>query len=177
MPFTPYHFGPSGFIGLVFRKWIDLPVFVLVNIIVDVEVLIIQKYQLGWPIHRYAHTFLIGAAVGAVWGIAAYPFRPVFRKLMKLLRLQYESGLRKMVVSGVLGVWLHVLIDGFYHHDIRIFWPNKAISIYQIVHPYVSKGHIRIICLLFFIPAIILYLLTIIKSAKDSQKEKKHEES
>ena len=43
MPFTPYHFGPSGFVGLVFGKWIDLPVFVLANVIVDVEVLVVQN--------------------------------------------------------------------------------------------------------------------------------------
>ncbi len=43
MPFTPYHFGPSGFVGLVFGKWIDLPVFVLANVIVDVEVLAVQN--------------------------------------------------------------------------------------------------------------------------------------
>ena len=43
MPFTPYHVGPSGFVGLVFGKWIDLPVFVLANVIVDVEVLAVQN--------------------------------------------------------------------------------------------------------------------------------------
>ena len=68
MPFTPYHFGPSGFVGLVFRKWIDMPVFVLANVIVDVEVLAVGLFGLGWPIHRYCHTLLIGAVVGALWG-------------------------------------------------------------------------------------------------------------
>jgi hypothetical protein len=94
MPFTPYHFGPSGFIGLVFRKWIDLPVFVLANVIVDVEVLIIWAFHLGWPIHRYAHTLLIGAAVGALWGIAAYPLMPVFKKIMQLFRIPIKAVLR-----------------------------------------------------------------------------------
>ena len=41
MPFTPYHFGPSGFFGLALKKWIDLPVFLLANVIIDVEVLLI----------------------------------------------------------------------------------------------------------------------------------------
>ena len=36
MPFTPYHFGSSGFVGLAFRKWLDVPIFVLANVIVGV---------------------------------------------------------------------------------------------------------------------------------------------
>ena len=52
MPFTPYPFGPSGFAGLVFGKWIDLPVIVLANVIVDVEVLVIGILGLEWPAHR-----------------------------------------------------------------------------------------------------------------------------
>lgn len=175
MPITPYHFGPSGFIGLVFRKWIDLPVFVLANVIVDVEVLIIMMFGLGMPVHRYAHTFLLGAAVGTLWGAAAYSFRPVFKRLMQLFHLPYESSLRKMVISGILGVWLHVLIDGFYHSDIRIFWPNITISLYRLVHPYIGRYQIKIICLLFFIPAVILYILTITKSAKYSQPDRINE--
>ena len=82
MPFTPYHFGPSGFVGLVFRKWIDVPVFVLANVIVDIEVLVIMLFNLGWPRHRYCHTLLIGAAVGALWGVAAYPLRNLFKKIV-----------------------------------------------------------------------------------------------
>jgi hypothetical protein len=39
MPFTPYYFGPNGFVGLVFKKLLDLPVFILSNIIIDFEVL------------------------------------------------------------------------------------------------------------------------------------------
>ena len=75
MPITPYHFGPSGFVGLALRKWLDIPVFVLANVVVDIEVLVIRLLGLGWPAHRYSHTLLIGAVVGAIWGVAAYPLR------------------------------------------------------------------------------------------------------
>jgi membrane-bound metal-dependent hydrolase YbcI (DUF457 family) len=157
MPFTPYHFGPSGFVGLVFRKWLDIPVFVLANVVVDIEVLFFDR----WPIHRYAHTLLIGAAVGAMWGMAAYPLRNLFRKIMRLFRLPYETSLRKMVLSGVLGVWLHVLIDSVYHFDVRPFWPNKTISLWRMARTYISQGQIEIICVAFFIAAIILYVIVV----------------
>ena len=119
MPFTPYHFGPSGFISLALRKWIDVPVFILANVIVDIEVLFT-----GY--HSYCHTLLIGAAVGAAWGIVAYPFRGIFKRLMNLIRLPYTTGFWKMLISGILGIWLHVLIDSSYHYDVKMFWPNKT---------------------------------------------------
>ncbi len=157
MPFTPYHFGPSGFVGLVFKKWLDIPVFVLANVIVDIEVLIYAN----WPKHRYVHTLLIGAVVGAVWGVTAYPLRGLFKRIMGILRLPYETGFWKMVISGILGIWLHVLIDGAYHYDVRMFWPNKTISLWRTAHLYVDKGQIKTMCLAFFVPAIILYAIAV----------------
>jgi len=161
MPFTPYHFGPSGFIGLVFGKWIDLPVFVLANVVVDVEVLVIGALGLGWPIHRYCHTLLIGAVVGALWGIAAYPLRHFFKKMMRVFYIPYKTSLRKMVISGVLGVWLHVLIDQAYHFDVKIFWPSKNMWLWQTIHGYITKQQIETICMLFFIAAFVVYILAV----------------
>jgi membrane-bound metal-dependent hydrolase YbcI (DUF457 family) len=157
MPFTPYHFGPSGFIGLVFRRWIDTPVFVLANVIVDVEVLVVMLFGLGPPHHRYCHTLLFGAAAGALWGLAAYLLRPLFEEIMEMLHISYKPGLRKMVISGILGVWLHVLIDGAYHPDVRVFWPSETESLWITVMSHVSREQIKTICLVFFVAAIIPY--------------------
>jgi len=161
MPFTPYHFGPSGFIGLVFGKWIDLPVFVLANVIVDVEVLVVGILGLGWPAHRYFHTLLIGAVVGALWGVAAYPLRHFFKKMMKVFYIPYKTSLFKMIISGILGVWLHVLIDGIYHSDVRIFWPHKTTWLRQMIKQNITKEQIETICLLFFIAAFVVYILAV----------------
>jgi membrane-bound metal-dependent hydrolase YbcI (DUF457 family) len=156
MPFTPYHFGPSGFLGLIFKKWLDVPVFILANIIVDIEVLVIWLFGLGWPFHRYTHTLLLGTIAGAIWGIAAYPLRHFFEKVMQMLRIPYQTSFRKMVVSGVLGVWLHVVIDAIYHPDVRIFWPSKAKPLYGLI----SQGWVKAICVASFFAAVILYALT-----------------
>jgi membrane-bound metal-dependent hydrolase YbcI (DUF457 family) len=161
MPFTPYHFGPSGFVGLVFKKWIDLPVFIIANVVVDVEVLVVGWLGLGWPIHRYCHTLLGGAVVGALWGAAAYPLRHFFKRMMRVFYIPYITSLRKMVISGVLGVWLHVLIDGIYHSDVRIFWPHKTIWIQQTMKQYITREQIEAVCLLFLIAAFILYILVV----------------
>ena len=172
MPFTPYHFGPSGFIGLVFRKWLDIPVFVLASVVVDVEVLVIMLFRLGYPIHRYCHTFLIGASVGALWGVAAYPLRHLFKKVMQIFRISYQTNLRKMVISGVLGVWLHVLIDASYHFDIEMFWPNETISLWRVIHRYVSAERIETICVAFFVAAVIPYAIAVTSYIKQNKVEK-----
>jgi hypothetical protein len=172
MPFTPYHFGPSGFVGLVFRKWIDVPVFVLANVIVDVEVLVIVSFGLGWPIHRYCHTFLVGAAVGVLWGLTAYPLRHFFKKILRILYIPYMPRFWKMVVSGILGVWLHVLIDGAYHFDVKMFWPNKTISLWRTIHRHIGKEQIEAICVAFFIAAIVPYAIAVASYIKQNKIKK-----
>jgi hypothetical protein len=167
MPFTPYHFGPSGFVGLVFRKWIDIPVFVLANVIIDVEVLLIGVFRLGYPYHRYCHTLLVGAAVGALWGMAAYPLRGLFKKIMHTLRLSYETSFWKMAISGVLGAWMHVLIDGVYHHDAKVFWPNTTISLWKIARGLMSKQQGKIICLALCVAAVLYILLLLFSPGKN----------
>jgi membrane-bound metal-dependent hydrolase YbcI (DUF457 family) len=164
MPFTPYHFGPSGFVGLIFRKWLDIPVFVLANVIVDIEVLYWDK----WPKHRYAHTLLIGAAIGILWGVIAYPLRHIFKKIMLFLRLQYDTSLLKMLISGVLGVWLHIVLDAFYHWDVQMFWPRRITPLYGLI----SKQQVEAICLACFVLAFIVYAIIVLLSIKKNKLKK-----
>ncbi|HIJ54267.1 MAG TPA: hypothetical protein HPP66_14120 [Planctomycetes bacterium] len=167
MPFTPYHFGPSGFVGLTLGKWVDIPVFVLANVVVDVEVLVVSLLGVGRPIHRYAHTLLLGAAVGIIWAVAAYPLRNFFKKIMRILRIPYQTSFGKMLVSGVLGVWLHVVIDAIYHPDVRLFWPAKAIPLYALL----TRQQIQTLCLVFFIAAVVLWALAAVSYSKRKIKE------
>ena len=153
MPFTPYHFGPSGFIGLALRKWIDVPVFILANIIVDIEVLFYHH----WPYHRYVHNLLIGAAVGVIWGLLAYLAKPIFVKAMQFVRINYKANLIKMIISGILGVWLHVFIDSIYHYDVLIFWPSKAKPFWRLL----SRPEVLLWCKLSFIGVAILYIFAV----------------
>jgi membrane-bound metal-dependent hydrolase YbcI (DUF457 family) len=158
MPVTPYHFGPSGFVALIFRKWLDIPVFILANIVIDVEVLVTGG-------HRYAHTLLLGAVSGVLWGIAAYPLRHFFGKIMQILRLPYQAGFWKMVVSGVLGIWLHVVIDAIYHPDVRIFWPSRATPLWRLI----SQEQVKIACIGFLVAAVVLYAFTAASYTKQNK--------
>ena len=53
-------------------------------------------------------------------------------------RLPYKPAIGRMVASGVLGVWTHVLIDGTQHADMRIFWPNTAFCLASYTRPYIE---------------------------------------
>ena len=165
MPFTPYHIGPTATLGLLFKRWIDLPVFLLVNIVVDMEVLVIMIFDLELPRHYLLHTFLIGGLIGGISGLAMYPLRRLFAWGMNLFRLPYKTGLRKMVISGILGIWLHVLIDSLCHYDILMFWPNRYRLFLKLQRHLGWHGLMRgveVACLVFFVPATILYVLNVV---------------
>jgi membrane-bound metal-dependent hydrolase YbcI (DUF457 family) len=163
MPLTPYHFGPAGLIGYIFRKWIDLPVFALANIVIDVEVLLVNLMHLGRPYHRLAHTFLIGAAIGAIWGLVAYSGLLIFTWFMKIIRIPYQTNAKKMILSGILGIWLHVLLDGIYHYDVTPFWPAQRNYLFNLL----SHSQVEWICIICLGIFILLYVLSLKRQSAD----------
>ncbi|MHC5059911.1 MAG: metal-dependent hydrolase [Planctomycetota bacterium] len=182
MPFTPYHFGPSGFIGLALRKVIDLPVFVLTNVIVDLEVLHSMMFAHARHPHQHwhLHTLLGGAIVGVIFGIAAYwikPLRLIFEWSMRLVRIRYKPNAWKMALAGVLGVWLHVAIDAIYHYDVRLFWPSKARNLAYPLWRLFSKDmkenyhQVEFWCLICFIGVAILYVFAVCSFVKAGSAE------
>jgi membrane-bound metal-dependent hydrolase YbcI (DUF457 family) len=157
MPFTPYHFGPSGFIGLVFKKWIDIPVFLLANVAVDLEPGIVLLFDLNYPEHGFCHTFLFGTAVGLIWGTLAYPARSIFGRLMRLIALPYQTNLSKMLLSAVLGVWLHILLDSLCWSNIQPFWPFHANPLLNLM----TVKTVYMLCTMSFVPALFMYIFIV----------------
>ena len=162
MPYPVYHLGPSGYLGLLLRRWIDLPVFLLANVVIDMEVL----FSKGWPPHQYwhFHTLLGGAISGAVFGLIVYGLKPMRRFLewaMRLVRIRYKANRWKMIIAGVLGAWLHVLLDGIYHYDVQMFWPSKAKELQRPLWRLIGAEELKFLCVIAFAGAVILYLLEI----------------
>jgi len=170
MPFTPYHFGPHGCVGLILKRHLDLPVFVLANVAVDLEPLAVMVLGLSYPLHGYCHTFLFGTFVGIIWALIAYPLRDVIKVIMNAFRLRYSTTLLKMIVSGILGVWLHVLFDAPLYRDIRPFFPWEANPLYGIV----SISAVYWFCATCFIPAMVLYVMVAVnyRAAKHTKIQK-----
>jgi hypothetical protein len=66
MPFIPFHLGPAMFFGMLLRKRMHMPTFIIANVILDVEPLLTVIFGLKYPLHGYFHTFIMGFFTGAV---------------------------------------------------------------------------------------------------------------
>lgn len=155
MPFTPFHFGPSACIALPLRKYIDIPVFILANVVVDIEPLAVIAFNLNYPLHGYAHTFLIGTAVGIAWAIISYAGKDKLQWLMKYLDIPYDTNFKKITISAVLGVWFHLLLDMPLYFDIHPLYP----SLFNPLFGLMTNFTMYIVCGISFIPAIVLYMI------------------
>ena len=154
MPFTPFHFGPHACVSLPCHRYLDVPVFIGVNIAIDVEPLLVMTFNLNYPVHGYCHTLLIGGVVGVLFATAVYPLRRLLGKAMNMFRLPYAPSWGQMALSGVLGAWLHVLFDAPLYGDIRPFYPLQANPLYGVL----SSGAVYRICAVCFVPALLLYV-------------------
>ena len=164
MPFTPYHFGPAGAVGLVFKRWIDIPAFILINVAIDTEVLYwcLTEPQ-SFHTHRFFHTYLGALAMGIIFTFFMLPFRSWLGRLMLLLKLDYKTTLSKALFSSILGGWFHVFIDSMTHWDIRPFKPFSDIQTAKLFYRYIRTQQVATICAAFWLLAIILYLIMIIR--------------
>ena len=166
MPFTPLHFGPSATISLPLKRYIDVPVFILSNVAIDIEPLIVMNFHLSYPLHGMAHTFAGAAVIGICLGLIAHWNKTHIKHLMeKIFRLEYAASLKKYVISGILGCWLHVLLDSPLYADIKPFSPFSDLNpLFGIVH----GNLVYKVCAYAFIPAIFFYILFVIWESKRS---------
>ena len=119
MPITPYHFGPSGLVGLLFRRWIDPVVLVAANIVVDLEVLAAYfRFSHEWA-HRvwHFHTLLIGGVAALL--AALLPADEVLGTVVGLLErtrgeIRYRGWLDNERLPGEPGreAWLDAALRG-----------------------------------------------------------------
>lgn len=159
MPFTPFHFGAHACVALPINKKINTLVFILANVIIDLEPLIAMIFNFSYPLHGYAHTFVGASILGGVWGFIAYRFKLIFEKILKIVKLPHEFTMKKYILSGVFGALLHVLFDAPLYMDIKPFYPLKVNPLYELI----SNPLMYRICVLLFIPAIVLYIYVITK--------------
>ena len=80
MPFTPFHLGPALCLGIPLQKFIHAPTFILANVILDIEPLIVMLLRLFYPLHSYLHTFIAAIGVGIIFGLLMFLLeRPMHR--------------------------------------------------------------------------------------------------
>ena len=97
---------------------------------------------------------------------------------MQLLRIPYKTSLPKMLISGILGVWLHISIDGPHLFDVKILWLSKMESLVIMIHRHLEflvwmiyhhlgLGKEQNICLIFFPAALIAYIFAVRSFSKN----------
>jgi hypothetical protein len=125
MPFTALHLGPALVVGLPFRKWMHLPTFLLANVVLDIEPLIVLLFGLNYPVHGYLHTFLSATIIGFLLGFAMFnleqPMRGIYLKTQ--LETKKVLPLRAFLIAGIGGTALHVLFDALIYVEMNPFSP------------------------------------------------------
>jgi len=155
MPFTLFHFGPRACVSLPLYRHLDVPIFIGANVAVDVEPLLAMTFNLDYPLHGYCHTVLIGWLVGLLFATAAYSLRHLIGGVMSALHLPYVPTYGKMALSGIAGVWLHILCDAPLYYDIKPFYPLQTNPLFEALPARAVYG----ICAACFVPALLLYVL------------------
>ena len=168
MPFTPFHLGPALCLGIPLRKYIHAPTFILANVILDIEPLLVLLLGLRYPLHGYFHTFIAAIGVGIAFGLVMFllerPMHPLYRKLL----LEPEKTFKKsqFIIAGVLGTMLHVLFDAPLYWEIKPFYPLTANPLYG----WASSSEIYLLSVFMGVLGIIFYSLLIVWTYKRPRK-------
>ena len=168
MPFTPFHLGPALCLGIPMRKYIHAPTFILANVILDIEPLVVLFLGLHYPLHGYLHTFIAAIGVGAAFGLVMFLLERPMHPLYKRLLLEPQATLKKsqFIIAGVLGTILHVLFDAPLYWDIKPFYPLTANPLYGTV----SSHEIYLLSVYMGALGIIFYSLLIVWAYKRPRK-------
>lgn len=160
MPFTPFHLGPALCLGIPLRKYIHAPTFILANVVLDIEPLLVLITGLNYPLHGYFHTFIAAVGVGVAFGFVMFFLERPMHPLYKRLLLEPEATFKKsqFIIAGVLGTMLHVLFDAPLYWDIKPFYPLTANPLYGSV----SSLEIYLLSVWMGVLGIILYSLLFI---------------
>ena len=161
MPITPFHFGPGILIKSVFSRRFSFRIFVLSNIIIDLETLyFILTNQ--WPLHRFFHTYL-GATIIAIGCIMVgspicYQLTNIWNIIFKNLPINSEKiSTLAVIIAAFVGTYSHIFLDSMMHRDLLPFspWTNLNGLLY-----IVSYEQLHLFCLLAGVIGITIYWIT-----------------
>ncbi len=133
MPFTPFHWGPSSWLGLLLFRFINLGGFLVASVIVDIEPFCVLVFNLNYPLHGFFHSFLGGTIAAMVLSGVFYRFRAVINKILTPLKLAQESSYRVILFSCFIGVYFHIFLDSFLYTDIKPFFPLAGNPFYGLI--------------------------------------------
>lgn len=155
MPFTPFHLGPALLIGLILIPLLDLPTFVVANLIVDLEPLLVLLLGLPRPLHGPFHSLTVGAPLALGVALIMGRVGGFVEPLTAFLGLGQKPRLGGILSASLFGVWLHVLLDALLYPELRPLYPlagNRLLGL-------ASSGAVYGFCSAAFPLALLVYLL------------------
>lgn len=131
MPFTPFHFGPGAFIKSLMPRWFSLRVFLLSQVIMDMETAwnILQGNE---RLHTFFHSYIGSIAVIIFTLILVYVYNFIY--LQALGRQLLASSIwrpfekRATLIAAFIGAWSHVFLDGIMHMDMAPMIPFSGLN-------------------------------------------------
>jgi len=154
MPFTPFHFGPALFFGLLFFRKIHFPAFLMANIIVDMEPFLVLFSGLDYPLHGHLHSFSGGSIAAILLYLVMGRLDGNIRKFMAIFKLEQDLPLKSIWLTSFSGIYLHIILDSFLYTDIKPFYP----FVFNPFYAYFSMFQVYLFCILLFISGIGLYV-------------------
>ncbi|MFX1240730.1 MAG: hypothetical protein ACFFA7_05725 [Promethearchaeota archaeon] len=160
MPFPHYHLGPALFFGILFLRFLDLPTFVLANVIVDLEPFFVFSLGLNIPHHGFVHTFLGGALVALILSGIMFLTRNLLNPVVSFFKLDQERSYIKILMASIFGIYLHILLDAPTHPNMQPFYPLDINPFYD---PWHNLGFsIPNLCELLFLAGLSAYMIRLV---------------
>jgi membrane-bound metal-dependent hydrolase YbcI (DUF457 family) len=152
VPFTPFHFAPSLWLGFGFYKKIYVPAILIGCIIIDIEPILVILFNLNYPLHGYLHTYLAALVMGVVTCLICIIFRSFITSIMNSFFLHQESNLSFIALGSFIGTFSHIFLDSFLYFEMHPFFPILGNPFFGVLSSDVIYGF----CLVSFIPGLAL---------------------
>lgn len=165
MPFTPFHFGPTFFIGILFVSHINMAAILLASVAIDIEPIYCLATD-SCGLHGILHTY-VGASMSTIFVIPIIYFaKKPLQRLSDHLGVRQDYSIKSIVVGALVGAWSHVFLDSFLYSDLLLFWPVSDRNPFVAV---ISSDIIYLITIIGFVAGAAVYfwkLKNILKSEK-----------
>ena len=93
------------------------------SIIVDIEPLIVIIFGLDYPLHGFFHSFLGGTIVAGLLSVVLYYLQDKICAISRFFKLDQKRSFIIILLSCLLGVYSHIILDSFLYTDIKPFFP------------------------------------------------------
>ncbi|MEM2083772.1 MAG: hypothetical protein QXY18_01750 [Nitrososphaerota archaeon] len=159
MPFTPFHLGPSSWIGLLLFKKLDFSTLLIASVIVDIEPFFVLFLNMPYPLHGFLHTFLGSSILAILTAIICYLLKNPIQEIMKIFKLSQNSSFKKIFSTSFFGIYFHILLDAFFYEEMNPFYPFLGNPFFVLF----SSNQVYLFCIFSFLIGIALYLIFLLR--------------